>query len=234
MTLPGRSLVILAGGSSERLGKKKTLVEIGERAVILRLLDATAKITDVVVAVRETWRHLLVLEADGWERVAEDSDATETVVLGLGDRLVRLVVDPEPGQGPLAGLVSGLANVSGRLVLLLAGDLPFVTAQFSEEILDILARDLELDAVVPFVNGRAQPLCAAYRAEVREPAGGFLESSLATDQGPTMTGLLERLSVRYIGSDTLSGDGDLSRVTKGINTPEDLKWAQREAELLGA
>lgn len=232
MTSPGRSLVILAGGSSQRLGQKKTLVEIGERPIILRVLDATAEINDVVVAVRETWRHLLTLEDDGWARLAGDTDApaTETVVLGLGDRTVRLVADPEPDLGPLAGLVSGLANVSGNLVLVLAGDLPFVTAEFTGEILGILSRDLELDAVVPFVSGRSQPLCAAYRVEVREHAARLLESSLATNESPSMTGLLERLSVRYVGSDALSGGGDLARMTKGVNTPEDLEWAKREAE----
>ncbi len=235
MNTLGRSLVVLAGGSSRRLGQQKTLVEIGDRAVILRILDATSEISEVVVAVRETWRHLLVLEADGWQRMVDSgAPATETVVLGRGGRTVRLVADPEPDLGPLAGLVSGLANVSGRLVLVVAGDLPFMTAEFVEEILDILGHDLELDAVVPFVSGRAQPLCAAYRAEVREPATKFLESSLATDQPPAMAGLLEQLSVRYVGSDALSGQGDLARLTRGINTPEDLEWAHRESELLGA
>jgi len=236
LTTPGRSLVVLAGGNSRRLGQKKSLVEVGERPVIQRLLDATSEITDVVVAVRETWRHLVTLEADGWERVQSDAEApaTETVVLGLGERTVRLVADPEPDRGPLAGMISALGHVSGHLVLVLAGDLPFVTAEFSGKILDILARDLELDAVVPFVSGSPQPLCAAYRAEVREPAVKLLDSALATNESPSMTEFLERLSVRYVGSDSLSGEGDLARLTRGINTPEDLEWAQGEAEFLGA
>ncbi|MCG8469872.1 MAG: molybdenum cofactor guanylyltransferase [Gemmatimonadetes bacterium] len=233
MSVSGRSLVILAGGQSSRLGRQKPLVEIEDRPIVLRILDATTEIDEVVIAVRETWRFLLALEADGWERASDESGApaTESALLTRSGRSVRLVADPEPDLGPLGGFVSGMSHVTGHLVLVLAGDLPFVTSAFAEEILDILSGDLELDAVVPFVSGRAQPLCAAYRPEVRDQAARLLETALVTNESASMTQLIESLSLRYIGADALTGVENLATLTRGIDTPEDLQWARREAEL---
>jgi molybdopterin-guanine dinucleotide biosynthesis protein A len=81
--------------------------------------------------------------------------AQRTVVVGPeGD----LVEDP-PGEGPVAALVAGLALLHAPIVVVLAADLPFVTA-------DAVAR---LVAAAPAVavdsDGRDQHLLAAYPTE---------------------------------------------------------------------
>ncbi len=231
MSMISRSLVILAGGRSSRLGHDKTLVEVGGRPLLLRLLDATPMLTDVVLAVREPGSVRAVLVADAWESGDETRPGPDPVEsFTRGNRRIRVVMDPEPDLGPVAGLASGLALAEGRLALVLAADLPFVNATFAEQILDILVGEWELDAVVPFVSGQAQPLCAAYRRSVVESASAYLEETKRSGGSASMSGLLGKLSVRYIGGDSLAGSGDLATVTRDINTAEDLAWAVRIAE----
>lgn len=225
-----RSLVILAGGRSSRLGQDKVFLEIAGRPPLLRALDATHGL-DVVVAVRKVSPFRAMLEANSWESVADNREVGATMF--LEGRTLRIVPDPKPDWGPVAGLASGLAAAQGRLVLVLAGDLPFVTEVFVDQIFNMLAADRELDAVVPFVNGHFQPLCAAYRRTVRETAEALLAESLSGGESMSMMHLLEQVKVRKVGSNAFSDVIDLATLTRGIDTPRDLSWAEETAAKYG-
>lgn len=69
-----------------------------------------------------------------------------------------LVEDP-PGGGPLAAVAAGLARVQAPIVVVLAGDLPFVTLAAVETLV------AQASAVAVDDEGRAQYLLAAYRTE---------------------------------------------------------------------
>lgn len=72
---------------------------------------------------------------------------------------LRLLPDPQPGLGPIAGLCAALEAMSTPRLLALAIDLPAMTAAY-------LASLLALDrAVVPAVEGRLEPLAAVYPGE---------------------------------------------------------------------
>ena len=221
-----RSVVIIAGGRSSRLGWDKAFVEIAGRSPVIRALDATRGL-DVVMAVREVEPFRVMLEANAWKFVADNKDLGAT--MSLEGRTLRIVPDPEPNRGPVAGLASGLAAAQGRLVLVLAGDLPFVTEAFADRIFKMLAADCEFDAVVPFVHGHFQPLCAAYRRTVRKKAEALLGESLSEGEPMSMMRLLKQVSVRKVGSAAFSDVADLATVTRGIDTPRDLSWAEETA-----
>ena len=238
MSGPDRSLVVVAGGRSRRLGRDKPLVEIGGRTVLSRILEATAHIADTVLAVREVPPFRRALAAEGWEPVgegresgAEGAGPPDSVTLrSPNGRAFLIVPDPVPDLGPLAGLASGLAAAQASVCVVLAGDLPFVTRELVDALGATLAEDAERDAVVPRVRGRAQPLCAAYRREVREPAGRLLWGrSGPAHRSPAPMGLLDRLRVRYVEADDLPGVTDLDAATRGIDSLEDFAWATRRA-----
>ena len=187
MSGPDRSVVIVAGGRSRRLGRDKPLVEIGGRTVLSRILEATAQFADAVLAVREVPPFRRALVAEGWELGApgadrpgaastdppgvEGADPPGSVALRSPQGRALLVVpDPVPDLGPLAGVASGLDAARGAICVVLAGDLPFVTADLVDRLSRELASDAELDAVVPHARGGAQPLCAAYRRAPPRPA----------------------------------------------------------------
>ena len=232
MSGPDRSLVIVAGGRSRRLGRDKPLVEIGGRTVLSRILEATAHIADTVLAVREVESFEGALGPEEWNPLTGDVNAPPraTSLGNTAGRHIRIVPDPVPERGPLAGLVSGLAAAQASVCVVLAGDLPFVTRELVDALGDTLAEDAERDAVVPRVRGRAQPLCAAYRREVREPAGRLLsDRSGPAHRSPALMCLLDRLRVRYVEADDLRGVTDLDAATRGIDSHEDLAWATRRA-----
>ena len=246
MSGPDRSLVIVAGGRSRRLGRNKPLVEIGGRTVLSRILEATADIADVVLAVREVLPFRRALAAQGWESGAErPSRPPGSVALrNPNGRALLVVPDPVPGLGPLAGVASGLAAADGAICVVLAGDLPFVTPDLVDRLCRELASAAEsdaldaLDAVVPRARGRAQPLCAAYRREVGRLAARLVarggargDSSPASSRAssPSMMSFLERLRVRYVTAEDLAGAGDLETMVRGVDSRADLDWAVRRA-----
>ena len=93
--------VVLTGGGARRLdGVAKHLLLVGGRTVLARVMDATADASRVIVV--------------------GPPDATPGV-----DVFVR---EQPPGGGPVAALAAGLAEVRADQVVVLAGDLPFLTA----------------------------------------------------------------------------------------------------------
>lgn len=129
------SAVILAGGESKRMGRDKAWLEVEGRPLIVRAV--------------ETARKLGVEEVFISGRAGDDYAALKCPVL----------LDLEPGLGPLGGLERGLHAASSPLLLVLAVDLPRMTPKFLGK---LLARCDRLTGVVPELDGRLEPLAAIY------------------------------------------------------------------------
>jgi len=117
--------VVLAGGRSRRMGTAKALVELGGRPLL------------------------------AWPLAAALDAGLETVVVAKpGSPLPPLAVDvwaePEQPVHPLTGVVAALERAAPRPVVVLACDMPFVTAE-------LIARLAALDAVAAIVPGEAFP-----------------------------------------------------------------------------
>jgi molybdopterin-guanine dinucleotide biosynthesis protein A len=166
--------VVLAGGAARRLGgQDKPGLEVGGRSMLDAVLAATAA-------------------------------AGRTVVVGPERPTQREVVwtceDPI-GGGPVPALQAGLAHVTAGTVVLLAADLPFVTAPFVRWL-------AELAPAVLVVDGREQWLCSAWPTEaLRAPAG--------SDRLGAVLGALPHQSVSWDGDGTpwldCDTDDDLAR-----------------------
>jgi molybdopterin-guanine dinucleotide biosynthesis protein A len=80
-----------------------------------------------------------------------------------------MVVDRWPLRGPLAGILSTMAEMHTPYVFAVAGDAPFVTSSF----IDRLAQRLrpEDEAVVPRHGGQIEPLAALYDRQAYLRAG---------------------------------------------------------------
>jgi len=83
---------------------------------------------------------------------------------------VRVVRDEVPDQGPLGGLVPGLAAAEGN-AFATSCDVPFLCPA----VVDLLFRRLDgHDVAVAEAEGFTHPLCAVYRRSVREPLAALL------------------------------------------------------------
>lgn len=141
-----------------------------------------------------------------------------------GEAGTRLEAVADPGEGPLAAFAAGAEALSARgcagPVLLVACDLPFVTA----ELLAHLWRALgDAGAAVPVAGGREQPLAACYAPRARD-----LARRLVAEGRRAMRDLLGALDVRLLP------EREWSRVAPAealmdVDTPGDLEAARRRA-----
>lgn len=131
---------ILGGGDATRFGGiDKLALEIDGRSICTRLLAALAPVVDDVVVA-----------------TGPASDARPASVPGH----IRLVHDAAPGLGPLAGLAAALAQSEATAVVLVGGDMPFVTTAVLRRLL--AAYHAGHDGAAFRVNGRLEPLLAVY------------------------------------------------------------------------
>lgn len=128
--------IILAGGSSRRMGQDKAMLKLGEATSIQHAAAALTTICCELV-------------------VAAGNRETQ---YPAGHDVIR-VTDPPGAVGPLAGLAAGLAVASHPVAVVVACDMPFVSPRLLRHLLESAS---DCDAVVPLADGRAQPLHAAY------------------------------------------------------------------------
>lgn len=155
------TVVVLCGGSSQRLGMDKLGAALGRSTVLDTCLADLPQLWPVV--------------AVGPERATR--------------RPVTWAVETPPGGGPLAAIAAGLALVTTDLVVVVAGDMPFVGSLVAPLAAALADRPATGAVAAADGAGRTNPLLAAYRttallrAMPDDPAGGrarVLLESLAT------------------------------------------------------
>jgi molybdopterin-guanine dinucleotide biosynthesis protein A len=73
------------------------------------------------------------------------------------------VPDPRQGAGPLAGIATALRHLDADVVVVLACDLPAASPEAVRAVAEALAADPGAHVAVPVVDGRPEPLHAAWR-----------------------------------------------------------------------
>jgi len=177
-------------------------------------------------------REKLSLEVNGLsmiERVYEALAGTCREVLvvggeGQGPATVRYVADQRPGrQGPLAGIEAGLGASNYEQVFVAAGDMPFLTEDLANHLLDLLERN-HVPAVIPRFGTRTHPLCGAYARALLPRVSSALDGGIRA-----VREFLQNLDgVVYVGEE-LRRFGDPKVLLMSVNSPEDLERARREA-----
>jgi molybdopterin-guanine dinucleotide biosynthesis protein A len=137
---PLRSGIVLAGGRSTRFGSDKLGAPLGGVPLVRRAVDAVATVTDGVI----------VVVPPGVERDDLPGDVTVTH-------------DLQEGEGPLAGLHTGLlAAVRTDQVLVAGGDMPELQPSVLRLLLDTLD-EAGVDAAALADGARPRPLPVALR-----------------------------------------------------------------------
>ena len=195
MTPPRCVGVLLAGGAARRFsGMPKGLA----------LVDGTRIADRALAALRGATERQVV--------VANDPRAARWFP-GL-----LTVRDAEEGLGPLHGLRTALASAEGVPVLVVAWDMPFVTAALLSALR--AAGERGASAAVPVAGDppRAEPLCAYYGAG----AIAACDALLARGERRAAA-LFESLpGAMAVGADTLATFGDPTRLLLSVDTLEDL------------
>jgi molybdopterin-guanine dinucleotide biosynthesis protein A len=130
--------IIFAGGLGTRLGGvKKALLDVGDKPIIERILEAVAPLSTNVIVV--------------------DNDDSLAHLSG-----VRVVPDSETRAGVLTALHSGLTAADGELCIVVACDMPFLSESLLRRLVDLA---MDFDVVIPVTGGQMEPMHAVYRRE---------------------------------------------------------------------
>lgn len=174
---------VLTGGASRRMGRDKALLDVGGEALVLRSVRALAAAAEVF---------------------AVGGDGAALVALGIDAR-----PDRHPGEGPLGAILTALAEARQDVVAVLSCDLLAPSPEAVAAVVGGLAAS-DADAAVPVVDGRRQPLVAAYRRRAAADLGDVFAAGERSVQRA-----LERLSVVEVA-------GIPAAAVRDADRPEDL------------
>src|SRR5262245_32235389 len=148
-------------------------------------------------------------------QLAELRAAHEILMVGGGNSTagVRIVPDTLPGQGPLGGLHTALSESACGVTVVVACDMPYVSADFLNYLASLAG---EADAAVPVTERGYHPLCAAYTRACLEPVTRRLRSGQLK-----MTDALGDLRVRVVSAGEIERFGRRQHLLANINTPAD-------------
>ncbi|MHA6532641.1 molybdenum cofactor guanylyltransferase [Paenibacillus sp. BAC0078] len=195
--------VILAGGTSRRMGTDKALLLLAGKPLIAYTAARLSQIAaTVVIACGE-----------------EEREAYRTFHLPM-------IPDRYPGLGPLAGLHAALMEAHTEWVVLLACDLPFASEGLLRHMLALIADGTAAQAIVPVTSeGKVQPLLALYHRSILP----VLEEALKRNELRVMD-FLAGLTVHYVHEgDYPEGPGTHGLSLLNMNTPEDYEAALKLA-----
>jgi molybdenum cofactor guanylyltransferase len=182
--------LLLAGGESRRMGRDKATMEFQGRPLWERQLE--------------------LLRALGPEKIFVSA---RTMPSWLPDN-VELLLDDPPPRGPISGVTKALAAIRTTHLIVLAVDMPFVTADEFRRLLKLATEDC---GIVPTIGDRAEPLAAIYPAR----AGTDFQASLA---GPDWSLRSVVRKMVEVGKVMLCPVAETSpNLYRSVNEPSDIK-----------
>ncbi|WP_221565574.1 molybdenum cofactor guanylyltransferase [Alkalihalobacillus sp. TS-13] len=186
--------IVLAGGESRRYGTAKALEEIEGRPFYKIALEILQPLVEHIVVVAHP-------------SLQSSIDEQEDVTVIMDDPEFR-------GEGPLAGIYSGMKAYEAAYYLVLACDMPLMKQQVYRQLISLhflLKTDC---SIVPGTRNRVQPLAALYPSAVKPVLFDLLKN-----ERRRLTDLLSRLECAYISYHS----HEMTRCFRNINTPADYK-----------
>lgn len=194
--------IILTGGKSSRMGRPKALL----------IFDGEPLITHLVCRLKSLFTDTVVVAAPEQE---------------LPPLQATLVRDEVAYQGPVGGIYYGLRAAKGEVCFVTSCDVPFLNLSLITHLTSQIAN---YDVVVPYWQGRFQPLHALYRRSVAPLLKDQLERG---ELRPIF--LYEKVRTCKVSEDDLRRFDPEGLSFLNMNTPEDYRvalsrWQDRQRD----
>ncbi|MBP7069822.1 MAG: molybdenum cofactor guanylyltransferase [Methanothrix sp.] len=204
-----RTAVILAGGSSRRLGAEKSLLLFDDKPLISWTAETLSSVADEIVVVARDEAH---------------SRRLEKVLSQFlpGSIKPAMAWDSLPGYGPVAGIAAGMGLARAEFAFATACDLPFLNPRVVEKLFITAEEDPGCGGAVPVqANGFFEPLhCVYHREKMRQAC----EKAMAAGERRIFAPLQE-IGIRHVAVELLRPlDADLLTFFN-LNTREDMERA---------
>jgi molybdenum cofactor guanylyltransferase len=206
---------ITAGGRSIRMGRDKAFLQLGGRPMIEHIIEALQPATSSLAII---------------------ANSPEYQRFGL-----PVYADTNTGIGPLEAIRTALANSPTPLVILAGCDMPFVTVELFDLLLNLATEPTSQDsrlqtpdsglqeadfplAVVPLnEEGKPEPLCAVYLTEALSAV-----NNLIAEGGRKVSLLFEKIPCRLVSFAEISHLRNSALFFENLNTPQDFERAVKK------
>jgi molybdenum cofactor guanylyltransferase len=194
---------ILAGGASSRMGRDKGLLDFGGVPLIVHTARLLQPIVAEVTVVGSPNRYAKF----GLRAIADKAQAQH----GL----------ESSGRGPLAGIATALSATLLPWNLVVACDLPYLSAKWLDW---LLSRALfsHAEAIVPRTERGLEPLAAVYRRECGSQIAGALAHGVRK-----VSDAIEKLGVEFVYPREWRHADSGGFVLRNMNGPEDYEEARK-------
>lgn len=201
--LPNLTVAVLAGGKSSRMGTDKSFVRapwgVG-RPLIEDVLAQAAGIGPETLIVTN--------RPDDYRYLS-----------------VPLFTDVLPDKGALGGIYTALHSSSQPHTLCVACDMPFVVRPLLDYLISLIP---EGDAIVPRLNGEAEPFRAIYSQACLAPIRAALDAGKMR-----VISFFPDVRVRFVDEPEIDRFDPQHLSFFNVNTPDDLEQARRLATNAG-
>lgn len=193
------TVVVQAGGQSQRMGENKALKPFLGRPLIERVASRVRPIADELMLTTNEPEMYGFIEA-------------------------RKVADVRPGLGPLGGLHTALSAAQFETVAVVACDMPFASPSLLLAAANILQQDLA-DVVIAQSPEGFEPMHAVYR---RLTCLSAIEAALDAGQRRVIS-WFPGVAVRRLTSAELARLDPGGLAFWNVNTPEEFELAEQHA-----
>jgi molybdopterin-guanine dinucleotide biosynthesis protein A len=197
---PNLTVAVLAGGKSSRMGTDKSFVRVLGRPLVE---DVLAQVAGIVA-----------------ETLIVTNRPEDYRYLGL-----PLFTDVLPDKGALGGIYTALHSSSQPHTLCVACDMPFVVRPLLDYLISLIP---EGDAIIPRLNGEAEPFRAIYSQACLAPIRAALDAGKMR-----VISFFPDMHVRFVDEPEIDRFDPQHLSFFNVNTPEDLERARRLATNAG-
>ena len=187
---PDVSVFVLAGGKSTRMGTDKALLMFEGRTLLDRALETARRVSRDVV-------------------IAGDPQKYSSFAPCIPDVYTQC--------GPLGGINAALRSTQTEFNVMLAVDLPFVTGELLQFLLDRARVAKTAVVTIPRAAYGLQPLCAVYRRVFAMKSEQALQA-----RRYKIDASFDWTATRVISEDALRAAGFSPHMFRNLNTPQDL------------
>jgi molybdopterin-guanine dinucleotide biosynthesis protein A len=195
---------ILAGGASSRMGRDKGLLDFNGVPLILHTARLLEPLVSEVTVVGSPRRY----------------SALGLHVISDGDAQARRGPSG-PSHGPLAGIATALAATHSRWNLIVACDLPYLSAEWLEWLLSRAIRSRG-EAVILRTERGLEPLAAVYRRECGAPVAAALARGMRK-----VSDAVEELRLDFVYPREWRRIDPSELTLRNMNAPRDYEEAQK-------
>ncbi|MBK9099727.1 MAG: molybdenum cofactor guanylyltransferase [bacterium] len=190
---------ILSGGKSSRMGTNKSLLKVGNKSLLQRIIEILESIFSEVVI-----------------------SSNELELFELFKK--KIIKDIYPDRGPISGIHSALYSTKTEKNFFISCDMPLINKELINYLINFKS---DKDIILPKAEGKIQQLCGVYSKKIFPQVDKLINESMKKDsklkgsiyelQGCVETEIVDVSGLDYYHLDLFFN----------INTPEDFNYAKR-------